>query len=211
MPSGARNTWRAGTVPDPLIRVENLYKVFGDDPQRVMKLVREGRSKDDILARTGHAIGLRDISLEIEKGSIFVVMGLSGSGKSTLIRHLNRLIDPTEGTIHIDGTDMMSLSRRQLEEFRRHKMSMVFQGFGLMPHRTVLENVAFGLAVRKMPRAEREERPPIGCTPSAWKAMATDTRRSSRADSASVSASPARCVPSRRSCSWTSRSRRSIR
>ncbi len=145
-------------MSEPLIRVENLYKIYGNDPRSVMKLVREGRSKDDILARTGHTIGLRDVSLEIERGSIFVIMGLSGSGKSTLIRHLNRLIDPTEGAIHIDGTDVMSLSRRQLEEFRRHKMSMVFQSFGLMPHRTVLENVAFGLAVRKMPRAERHEK-----------------------------------------------------
>ncbi|MEE9534289.1 MAG: ATP-binding cassette domain-containing protein, partial [Acidimicrobiia bacterium] len=145
-------------MSDPLIRVEHLYKVFGNAPRSVMPLVREGRSKNDILAETGHTVGLRDISLEIEKGSIFVVMGLSGSGKSTLIRHFNRLIDPTEGAIHVDGTDVMSLSRTELEEFRRHNMSMVFQRFGLMPHRTVLDNVAYGLTVRKVPRAERMER-----------------------------------------------------
>ena len=142
-------------MSDPLIRVEHLYKVFGNAPQSVMPLVRAGRSKDDILAQTGHTVGLRDISLEIEKGSIFVVMGLSGSGKSTLIRHFNRLIDPTEGAIYVDGTDVMSLSRTQLEAFRRNNMSMVFQRFGLMPHRTVLENIAFGLTVRKVPRAVR--------------------------------------------------------
>ena len=145
-------------MSNPLIRVENLYKVYGNAPQSVMPLVRQGRSKDDILAETGHTVGLRDISLAIEKGSIFVVMGLSGSGKSTLIRHFTRLIDPTEGAIYIDGTDVMKLSQRELEEFRRHKMSMVFQRFGLMPLRTVLENVAFGLTVQKVSRAERAEK-----------------------------------------------------
>ncbi len=145
-------------MPDPLIRVEHLYKVFGKTPGSVMPLVREGRSKDDILAQTGHTLGLRDISLEIEKGSIFVVMGLSGSGKSTLIRHFNRLIEPTEGAIHVDGTDVMRLSPTELEAFRRHHMSMVFQRFGLMPHRTVLENVAYGLTVQKVPRAVRMEK-----------------------------------------------------
>ena len=145
-------------MSDPLIRVENLYKVFGNNPQSIMPLVREGRSKDEILAETGHTVGLRDISLEIEKGSIFVVMGLSGSGKSTLIRHFNRLIEPTEGAIYVDGTDVMSLSQTELEEFRRHEMSMVFQRFGLLPHRTVLENVAYGLTVQKVPRAARMEK-----------------------------------------------------
>lgn len=145
-------------MSDALIRVENLYKVFGKDPASVMPMVRAGRAKDDILAETGHTVGLNDISLEIERGEIFVVMGLSGSGKSTLIRHFNRLIDPTEGAIHIDGTDVMSLSQQTLEEFRRHKMSMVFQRFGLMPHRTVLENVGYGLSVQKLPRTQCREK-----------------------------------------------------
>ena len=145
-------------MTDPLIQVENLYKIFGDNPRSVMPLVREGRSKNDILAETGHTVGLKDINLEIDRASIFVVMGLSGSGKSTLIRHFNRLIDPTEGSIHVDGTDVMSLSPKDLEEFRRHKMSMVFQRFGLLPHRTVLENVAFGLTIQKVAKAEREEK-----------------------------------------------------
>ena len=101
---------------------------------------------------------MRDINLEIEKGQIFVIMGLSGSGKSTLVRHLNRLIDPTEGAIYVGGIDVMNLSQMELEEFRRHRMSMVFQRFGLLPHRTVLENVAFGLLIQKVAKAEREEK-----------------------------------------------------
>ena len=104
------------------------------------------------------SVGLRDINLEIEKGQIFVIMGLSGSGKSTLVRHLNRLIDPTEGAIYVGGIDVMNLSQMELEEFRRHRMSMVFQRFGLLPHRTVLENVAFGLSIQKVAKVEREEK-----------------------------------------------------
>ena len=104
------------------------------------------------------SVGLRDINLEIEKGQIFVIIGLSGSGKSTLVRHLNRLIDPTEGAIYVGGIDVMNLSQMELEEFRRHRMSMVFQRFGLLPHRTVLENVAFGLSIQKIAKAEREEK-----------------------------------------------------
>ena len=145
-------------MTEPLIRFENLYKVYGSDPRSIMQLVREGRSKDEILAETGHTVGLRDINLEIEKGQIFVIMGLSGSGKSTLVRHLNRLIDPTEGAIYVGGIDVMNLSQVELEEFRRHRMSMVFQRFGLLPHRTVLENVAFGLSIQKIAKAEREEK-----------------------------------------------------
>ena len=104
------------------------------------------------------SVGLRDINLEIEKGQIFVIMGLSGSGKSPLVRHFNRLIDPTEGAIYVGGIDVMNLSQMELEEFRRHRMSMVFQRFGLLPHRTVLENVAFGLSIQKVAKAEREEK-----------------------------------------------------
>lgn len=140
---------------EPLIKIENLYKVFGPDPQGAMALLREGKSKDEILTQTGHAIGLKNINLSIEKGKIFVIMGLSGSGKSTLIRHFNRLIDPTEGRISIDGTDVMELSAKELEQFRRHKMSMVFQRFGLMPHRTVIENVAYGLTVQGVEKQKR--------------------------------------------------------
>ncbi len=140
----------------PLIRVAALYKVFGGDPESVMAMVRDGAPKDEVLARTGHTIGLRNINLEISAGEIFVVMGLSGSGKSTVIRHFNRLIEPTEGTIHVEDVDVLNLSPTELEEFRRHRMSMVFQRFALFPHRTVLQNVAFGLTIQEVPKEERD-------------------------------------------------------
>ncbi|WP_318478571.1 quaternary amine ABC transporter ATP-binding protein [Photobacterium leiognathi] len=138
----------------PLIRVKNLYKVFGPNDKKVVQQVKDGASKDEILAKTGHTVGLSDINLDIFPGEIFVIMGLSGSGKSTLIRHFNRLIDPTEGVIEIEGTDVMSLDEKELQDFRRHKMSMVFQRFGLMPHRTVLQNVGYGLQVQGVSKSE---------------------------------------------------------
>lgn len=139
----------------PFIQIEGLYKVFGENPKTVMPLVLAGKNKDDILAETGHTVGLKQINLSIQKGEIFVIMGLSGSGKSTLIRHFNRLIDPTEGRIVVEGTDVMTLSAKELEQFRRHKMSMVFQRFGLMPHRSVIENVSYGLTVQGVDRNTR--------------------------------------------------------
>ncbi|MCV6546313.1 MAG: glycine betaine/L-proline ABC transporter ATP-binding protein [Cohaesibacter sp.] len=141
-----------------LIEVKGLYKLFGSDAQKHMPLVHEGLSKDEILAKTGHTLGLKDINLTIKRGDISVIMGLSGSGKSTLIRHFNRLIDPTEGQILVDGTDVMTLNPNELEKFRRHKMSMVFQRFGLLPHRTVLENASYGLTVQGVSRKEAEDR-----------------------------------------------------
>ncbi len=144
-------------MTEPLIRIANLYKVFGASPESVMPMVRAGRSKEDILAETGHTVGLRDINLDIERGSIFVIMGLSGSGKSTLVRHFNRLIDPTEGTVTVDGIDVTRLDAQALQDLRRHKMSMVFQRFALLPHRTVLENVAFGLAIQHVAPSDRNE------------------------------------------------------
>jgi len=143
-------------VPEPLIRIENLYKIFGAAPETVLPQVQEGRSKDDLLAETGHTVGLRDINLAINKGEVFVVMGLSGSGKSTLIRHLNRLIEPTAGTIHVGDIDVLALDQAALEDFRRHKLSMVFQRFALLPHRTVLENVGFGLTIREVAKDARD-------------------------------------------------------
>ncbi len=142
-------------MTDVLIKIEGLYKVFGKTPEKIMPMVKAGDAKDDILVTTGHTVGLKDINLEVEKGQIFVVMGLSGSGKSTLIRHLNRLIDPTEGKILVDGEDVMKLDQKSLENFRRHRMSMVFQRFGLMPHRSVIENVAYGLTVQGVDKKER--------------------------------------------------------
>ncbi len=140
------------------IEVRHIYKVFGPRPQRWMEAVHGGISKEELLERSGHTLGLRDISLSVEEGHIHVIMGLSGSGKSTLIRHFNRLIDPSAGQILVDGVDVMSLRPRELERFRRSKMSMVFQRFGLLPHRSVLDNAAYGLAVQGVGRAARKER-----------------------------------------------------
>ncbi|SUB90784.1 quaternary amine ABC transporter ATP-binding protein [Photobacterium damselae] len=145
----------AQSTQTPLIRVKKLYKVFGPKAKQVLTQVKAGESKDDILAQTGHTVGLSDINLDIYPGEIFVVMGLSGSGKSTLIRHFNRLIEPTEGVIEVDGIDVLSLKEKDLQHFRRHKMSMVFQRFGLMPHKTVLENVSYGLQVQGVNKETR--------------------------------------------------------
>ncbi len=138
----------------PLIRIKNLYKIFGKNEKKVLELVKAGKTKDAILAETGHTVGLSDINLDIYPGEIFVIMGLSGSGKSTLIRHFNRLIEPTAGEIEIAGSDVMQLTSKDLQDFRRNKMSMVFQRFGLMPHRTVLENIGYGLQVKGLKKAE---------------------------------------------------------
>lgn len=140
-----------------LIELRRVTKVFGRAPKDGLARVRAGVGKEQLLAETGMVLGLHDVNLSIEAGEIFVVMGLSGSGKSTLIRHLNRLIDPTDGEVLVDGEDVLKLSTGALEAFRRRRMSMVFQRFGLMPHRTVLQNVAYGLEVRGEARSAREE------------------------------------------------------
>lgn len=139
---------------ETLIEIEGLYQIFGSNPNDVLPKVKAGASKDEILAETGHTIGLQDINLKVKRGEIFVIMGLSGSGKSTLIRHFNRLIDPTAGKIKVDGENIMALSPKDLITFRRHKMAMVFQHFGLMPHRCVLDNVGYGLLIKGEKRAE---------------------------------------------------------
>ena len=104
------------------IEINNVYKIFGSNPKSILPMVKDGASKEEILDKTGHTVGLDNVTLKIEEGEIFVCMGLSGSGKSTLIRHLNRLIDPTDGEIIVEGTNVMSLNKQQLIEFRRHKM-----------------------------------------------------------------------------------------
>ena len=142
----------------PLIEISGLYKVFGPKPKSVIERVKQGDSKDQVLADTGHTVGLKEINLKIKQGEIFVIMGLSGSGKSTLIRHFNRLIDPTEGQILVEGTDVMQLSQKELEDFRRHKMSMVFQRFGLLPHRKVIDNVAYGLEIQGVDKTQRMDK-----------------------------------------------------
>lgn len=141
-----------------LIDVQNVTKIFGPDPRGALARVKAGMGKVDLLAQSGHTLGLSDVSLSIEAGEIFVIMGLSGSGKSTLIRHFNRLIDPTDGKILVDGQDVLGLDIKGLEQFRRSRMSMVFQRFGLFPHRTVLDNVAYGLEVQGVALAERHEK-----------------------------------------------------
>lgn len=141
-----------------LVEIANVTKIFGRHPNRALAALRAGKSTEEILSETGHRVALRDISLSIDAGEIFVIMGLSGSGKSTLIRHINRLIDPTAGSITIDGEDILRLSIRRLIAFRRNRLAMVFQHFALFPHRTVLENIAYGLEVQHVPKHERRRR-----------------------------------------------------
>ncbi len=143
---------------DIKISIRSVYKIFGPDPLGVLERVKQGASKAQVLEETGHTIGIRDVSLEIPTGSTFVIMGLSGSGKSTMIRHINRLIEPTAGEILIDGVNVLDLDEEQLRDLRRHKMSMVFQRFALLPHKTVLENVAYGLEIAGVERQEANER-----------------------------------------------------
>ena len=138
------------------IVIDHLFKVFGDAPERALALARQGLSKQQIVQQTGQSIGVFDASFTIEPGEIFVVMGLSGSGKSTLVRMFNRLIEPTAGRIVVDGEDIARYDDKQLRDFRRRHISMVFQSFALLPHLTVLQNTAFGLELAGMPRAERE-------------------------------------------------------
>ena len=140
------------------IRIENVFKVFGDQPKQALDLVRQGLSKQQILERTGQSIGVFDADFTIEAGEIFVVMGLSGSGKSTLVRMLNRLIEPTSGRIVVDGQDINGLNDQDLRALRRKDISMVFQSFALMPHLSVVDNTAFGLELAGMPEAERRAR-----------------------------------------------------
>jgi len=136
------------------IEVRHVYKVFGREPERVMALLQQQCSKAEVLEKTGANVGLIDVSLSIEAGEIFVIMGLSGSGKSTLVRHLNRLIEPSSGEILIDGEDILRYDEKQLQNLRRNKISMVFQGFGLLPHQTVLQNAAYALLTKGVARSE---------------------------------------------------------
>ena len=137
---------------------QNLWKVFGPHPESVLNGLNNGETKQKVLEKTGHVIAVRDVSFEVRGNEVFVIMGLSGSGKSTLIRCINRLIEPTQGEIFIDGEAVNSLSEEELIQIRRKKLSMVFQHFGLLPHRRVLDNVAYGLEVQGVGEAERTER-----------------------------------------------------
>jgi glycine betaine/proline transport system ATP-binding protein len=138
--------------------VRGLYKIFGNKPELALKMLNEGTHKDEIFKQTGQVVGVQDANFSVKKGEIFVIMGLSGSGKSTLIRLLNRLIEPTIGQVLVDGEDVAAMSKQKLLEVRRQHMSMVFQSFALLPHRTVLDNAAFGLEISGVARDQRERR-----------------------------------------------------
>ncbi|SJZ69368.1 quaternary amine ABC transporter ATP-binding protein [Selenihalanaerobacter shriftii] len=138
--------------------INNISKIFGDTPQKGLELLKDGYSKDEVLEKAGLTVGVNNTSFKVKSEEIFVIMGLSGSGKSTLLRCLNRLIEPTEGEIKIDGTDLMNLDKQELLEFRKDKFGMVFQNFGLFPHKTVLENTEFGLEVQGVSKEKRREK-----------------------------------------------------
>lgn len=140
------------------IMIENLFKVFGPHPQKAIELFRQGHSKNEIMEKTKHQIGVANASFTVDEGEILVIMGLSGSGKSTLVRCINRLIDPTAGKVIVDGEDVTRLSVKGLRQFRLDHFGMVFQNFALFPHRTVLQNAVYGLEIKKVDPAERKER-----------------------------------------------------
>jgi glycine betaine/proline transport system ATP-binding protein len=146
------------TARVPFIEIRHLHKLFGPNAARAMALLEAGRSKTEVLAQTGCTVGVHDASFRVERSETFVIMGLSGSGKSTLLRCLNRLTEPSAGQISIDGENILALSAEGLRDLRRRRVSMVFQHFGLLPHRSVLENVAFGLEIQGIARAGRNER-----------------------------------------------------
>lgn len=142
----------------PIIQVDKLTKVFGKNTKQALKLLSNGKSKEEILKETGCTVGVNQASFSVEAGEIFVIMGLSGSGKSTLIRLINRLIEPTMGSIYIDGEELSKMDKKALREVRRKKLSMVFQKFGLFPHRTILQNAEYGLEVQNVAKEERKEK-----------------------------------------------------
>lgn len=140
------------------IKVEKLTKIFGKRTKQAMKMLDDGKTKDEILGETGCTVGVNQASFEVQDGEIFVIMGLSGSGKSTLVRLLNRLINPTSGNVWIDGEDLAQMNDTELREVRRKKMGMVFQKFGLFPFRTVLQNVEYGLEVQGIDKKQRRDK-----------------------------------------------------
>jgi len=142
---------------DIKISIRELYKIFGGDPRAALTHVREGVGKPELLEKYQHVLGLNNINVEVQAGRISVIMGLSGSGKSTLIRHLNRLIEPTAGKILVEGEDITGYSQSALRKLRQERMSMVFQKFALLPHRTVLENAGMALAIRGYQRSDYED------------------------------------------------------
>ncbi|KAB7669370.1 quaternary amine ABC transporter ATP-binding protein [Bacillus sp. B1-b2] len=140
------------------LKVENVTKIFGKNSKKAIQLLNNGESKQEILKKTGSTVGVNKASFEVNPGEIFVIMGLSGSGKSTLVRMFNRLIDPTIGKIFIDGQEIVSMSKEELRKVRREKISMVFQKFALLPHRTILENAEFGLEIQGVDKETRKQK-----------------------------------------------------
>lgn len=140
------------------LKVQNITKVFGKNPSKAIDLLQKGKTKKEILEETGMTIGVNQANFEIKSGEIFVIMGLSGSGKSTLVRMFNRLVEPTSGSLILDGDDVVKMNKEELRDMRRKKMSMVFQNFALFPHRTVLDNTEYGLEVQGTLKAEREKK-----------------------------------------------------
>ncbi len=136
------------------VSIKNLYKIFGSNPKSVLEYAKSGIEKTELLEQHGHVLGLKNINVDMREGEITVIMGLSGSGKSTLIRHFNRLIEPTDGKIMIDGIDVMTFSEEKLRQMRQKDMSMVFQKFALLPHRTVLKNAGLALSIRGVDETE---------------------------------------------------------
>lgn len=142
----------------PIVEVRNVSKIFGKSPKTAIELLKQGKTKKEILKATGQTVGVNKVNFEIFPGEIFVIMGLSGSGKSTLIRMFNRLIDPTIGEILIDHEDIVKMNAARLREVRQKKISMVFQNFALFPHKSILENTEFGLEIKNVPPKERREK-----------------------------------------------------
>ncbi len=140
------------------IEVRNLFKIFGSKPEKALEMLKKGSSKDEILEKTRHTVGVADASFIVEEGEIGVIMGLSGSGKSTLVRCVNRLIEPTAGSVKVDDVDVLGLSKQDLMNFRREYFGMVFQHFALFPHRTVVQNVEFGLEIQGVDKKIRQEK-----------------------------------------------------
>lgn len=146
------------THPDEILSINNIYKVFGSQPDIAMAMVNAGHSKSEIFEKTGQVIGVFDATFSVKRGEIFVIMGLSGSGKSTMVRLFNRLIEPTAGSIYLNGREITGLSDKELLNVRRKEMGMVFQSFALMPHMSVLDNTAFGLEIAGINETERKQR-----------------------------------------------------
>jgi glycine betaine/proline transport system ATP-binding protein len=144
--------------PMPKLRIESLVKIYGDNPDAALRMLREGADRDEILKTTGQMLAIADVSLDVSSHEIVIIVGLSGSGKSTLLRCINRLIEPSDGRIYIDGEDIVRADKERLRQIRLTKVSMVFQHFGLFPHKSVIENVEFGLKLQGLSKEHRRKK-----------------------------------------------------